>query len=94
MYLRFYIDPETAQPHIYNHGVAEDEVRQVMALPGQDYPAAKSTRMRLGKTTAGRHLQVVYVPDAGRDSAFVITAHELKGKSLQAYRRRQRRKPR
>ncbi len=94
MNLRFYIDPETSQPHIYNHGVFEEEVRQVMVLPGHDFPAARNTRMKFGKTTAGRHLQVVYVPDKGGESAFVITAYELKGKALKAYRRQQRRKPR
>lgn len=94
MNLRFYIDPETAQPHIYNHGVVEEEVRQVMVLPGQDYPAARNTRMKLGQTGAGRYLQVIYVPGMGRESAFVITAYELKGNALKSYRRQQRRKHR
>lgn len=25
--LRFYPDPETGEPHIYNHGVSEEEVQ-------------------------------------------------------------------
>jgi len=29
MKIRFYIDPETKQPHIYNHGVSESEVESV-----------------------------------------------------------------
>ena len=94
MHLRFYIDLETAQPHIYDHGVFEEEVRQVMVLPGQDYPAARNTRMKLGQTGAGRYLQVVYVPETGGESAFVITAYELRGKALKAFRRQQRRKRR
>ena len=28
--LRFYIDPETGDPHIYNHGVEEQEVEDVI----------------------------------------------------------------
>lgn len=30
MMIRFYIDPETGQPHIYNHGIREDEVADVL----------------------------------------------------------------
>ncbi len=34
--VRFYIDPETGKPHIYNHGVQENEVEEVLAKPGED----------------------------------------------------------
>jgi hypothetical protein len=34
MELTFFIDPETEQPHIYNHGVTEAEVREVLDRPG------------------------------------------------------------
>ena len=34
MKIRYYIDPETKQPHIYNHGVNEDEVEDVLRKPG------------------------------------------------------------
>jgi hypothetical protein len=30
MEVRFYVDPETGLPHIYNHGVSEAEVLQVL----------------------------------------------------------------
>jgi hypothetical protein len=33
-------------------------------------------------------LRVIYVPDPEPDSIFVITAYELRGKPLIAYRRR------
>ena len=33
MNIRFYLDPETGQPHIYNHGVSEDEV-EIDAVEG------------------------------------------------------------
>jgi hypothetical protein len=46
----------------------------------------------LGKTEAGRYLRVVYVPDPLPDSVFVITAYDLKGKPLAAYKRRMRRR--
>ena len=37
-----YIDPETEQPHIYNHEVREDEVEDVLRKPGEDRPAVAS----------------------------------------------------
>ena len=92
MRLRFHLDPETDQPHIYDHGVTEEEVRQVMHGRGEDLRAASGSRMKLGQTQAGRYLQVIYVPDPEPESVFVITAYELKGNARRAYRRRQRRK--
>jgi hypothetical protein len=38
MKIRFYLDPETEEPHIYGHGVTEDEVRDVLLKPGEDRP--------------------------------------------------------
>jgi hypothetical protein len=92
MELRFHKDPDTGEPHIYNHGVTEDEVRQVLANPGQDRPSSDDSRMALGQTAAGRYLRVIYVPDPGGYSAFVLTAYELRGNQLKAYRRRKRRR--
>ena len=94
MEIRFYEDPDTRLPHIYGHGVTEEEVRQVLRSPGEDLPGTRDSRMKLGQTAAGRYLQVIYVPDEDPDSVFVITAYELRGKAKTAYRRRQRRKPR
>jgi hypothetical protein len=94
MDVRFYLDPDTGQPHIYGHGVTEKEVEYVLQRPGGDLPAARGARMKLGQTEAGRYLQVLYVPDEDPNSVFVITAYELRGKAKKAYHRRQRRKPR
>jgi hypothetical protein len=94
MELRFWMDPETDLPHIYEHGVTEDEVQDVMRRPGLDYAEGRNAKARLGQTEAGRNLKVVYVPDEGRDSAFVVTAYELRGKALKAYRRAKRKRRR
>ncbi len=93
MEVRFYLDPQTDQPHIYGHGVSEAEVEQIFRGSGEDLPAAKGARMKLGQTEGGRYLQVVYVPDEDGEAVFVITAYELRGKAKQAFRRRRRRKP-
>ena len=90
MKIRFYIDPETEQPHIYNHGVREDEVGDVLRKPGEDRPGNEGSRVAVGKTSTGRFLRVIYVPDPIPQSVFVITAYELTGKPLKAYRRRRR----
>ena len=92
MEIRFYHDPATGEPHIYNHGVTEDEVEDVIRRPGEDRLGREGSRVAIGQTRAGRFLRVIYVPDPEPASIFVITAYELRGKPLTAYRRRQRRK--
>ena len=90
MRVRFYIDPATDRPHIHNHGVLEEEVEDVLQAPGEDRPGREGSRVATGQSTAGRYLRVIYVPDPEAESVFVMTAYELKGKPLLAYRRRRR----
>lgn len=92
MEIRFYEDPETEVPHIYNHDVTEDEVREVLNRADEDFPGRDDSRIALGQTEAGRYLRVIYVPDPEPDSIFVVTAYELKGKPLKAFRRRRKKK--
>lgn len=92
MNVRFYIDPETGVPHIYNHQVYEDEVEAVLSNPGEDRTGREGARVAIGQSFGGRFLRVIYVPDPEPDSVFVITAYELQGKPLRAYRRRHKRK--
>jgi hypothetical protein len=94
MNVRFYIDPETDDSHIHNHGVDEEEVVDVLLSPGEDRPGRDGSRVAIGKTRAGRYLRVIYVPDRQPESVFVITAYELRGKPLFAHRRRVRKKGR
>lgn len=94
MKIRYYIDPETDVPHIYNHDVTEDEVEDVLLRPGEDRPGAEGSRVALGQTSGGRYLRVIYVPAPEPESVFVITSYELRGKALLAYRRRRRSKRR
>ena len=90
MDIRFYLDPDSGLPHIYQHGVREGEVEQVIRGKGDDLPAKEGARMKLGQTEAGRYLQVIYTYDDLGFSIFVITAYELSGKAKQAFRRRRR----
>ena len=91
MHVRFYVDPKTGLSHIYRHSVTEEEVRDVLASPGEDRLGREGSRAALGQTRAGRYLRVIYVPES--EGAYVITAYELVGKALVAYRRRKRRRP-
>ena len=92
MNIRFYLDPDTDEPHIFRHAVTEEEVEEVLRRPGDDFPGRGDSRIALGPTSAGRHLQVVYVPEPEAHGVFVVTAYDLRGKALAAYRRRRRRK--
>jgi hypothetical protein len=68
------------------------EVEEVLVSPGEDRPGREGSRVAIGKTSTGRYLRVIYVPDPLPNSVFVVTAYELAGKPLVAYRRRKRRK--
>ena len=92
MDIRFYIDPETGSPHIWGHGISEREVEDVLTSPGEDRPGHEGSRVALGQTVGGRYLKVIYVPDSDPGSIFVITAYELRGLPLKAYKRRRKKK--
>ena len=92
MRARYHLDPRTDQPHIYNHNVAESEVEEVLGSAGEDRPGRDGSRVAIGRTSAGRLLRGIYVPDPEPNSVFVITAYELTGKPSIAFRRRRRRK--
>ncbi|HVL14245.1 MAG TPA: DUF4258 domain-containing protein [Gemmata sp.] len=92
MDFRYYLDPDTGLPHISGHGITETEVEYVVQHPGEDLPGRDNSRQALGQTAAGRYIRVIYVPDVDPNSVFVVTAYELTGKALQAYRRRRKRR--
>ena len=85
----------------------ELEIDGVVALAGPS-GAGKSTvlrtiaglsepdsgRVALGQTRDGRYLRVIYVRDPAPQSYFVVTAYEIDGKPLAAFKRRQRRRQR
>jgi len=90
--IRFYIDPETEEPHIYEHGVDEDEVHDILQNPIEDREAQNDARAAVGQTRDGRYLRVIYKRDPEPDSVFVITAYDLQGKPLKALKRRRKKK--
>jgi hypothetical protein len=73
-------------------GLNEREVEDILRKPGEDRQGREGARVAIGQTQAGRYLRVIYVPEREPNSVFVITAYELTGKPLTAYRRRQRRR--
>jgi hypothetical protein len=92
MFVRLYVDPETDAPHLWRHGVEEQEVLDVLGRPIEDRPGRDGSRVALGRTRGGRYLRVIYVPDPQPESVFVITAYELGPKAKHALRRRRRKK--
>lgn len=73
--IRYYYDPESGQPHIYGHGVAEHEVEEVLTTALEDRAGSQGSRVAIGRTEGGRFLKVVYVPAV--DEVFVVTAFDL-----------------
>ena len=92
MNFRYYIHPQTEVPHIYAHEVVEAEVEEVLSHPGEDRPGRDGSRVAIGRTSGGRYLRVIYIPDPEPASIFVVTAYDLTGKPLSAFRRRMRRR--
>ena len=66
-------------------------MEDVLARPGEDRPGKDGARVAIGQTSGGRYLKVIFVPDPEPSSVFVITAYELRGKPLAAFRRRRKR---
>lgn len=90
MGVRFYVDPGSGRPHIDGHGVTENEVVEALANAAEDRPASDGARISIGRTSAGRLLRVIYVPDPDGEGIFVVTSYELTGKPLAAFMRRMR----
>ncbi len=65
---------------------------EVLDNTGEDRAGSGGSRVALGQTASGRYPRVIYVPDPEPDSVFVITAYELGGEPLSAYRRRRKKK--
>jgi hypothetical protein len=55
MEIRFYVDPETGEPHIFEHDVTEEEVSEVILKAGEDRPGTENSRVAIGQTAAGRY---------------------------------------
>jgi hypothetical protein len=88
MEIRFLIDDDTGLPHIYNHGVDELEVIEILESSPFTIRGRRGARIALGQTMAGRYLKIVYRIEDGE--LLVITAFNLTGKALKAFRRRRR----
>jgi hypothetical protein len=86
MKVRYYYDG-SGLPHIRGHGIAEHEVEDVLRRPGEDRGGYDGARIAMGQTRAGRYVRVIYVPEED-GGVFVLTAYELQGRPLHAYRRR------
>ncbi|MBI5948747.1 MAG: hypothetical protein HY875_11470 [Chloroflexi bacterium] len=91
MKLRFYVDPDTGEPHIFRHNVSEIDVEDVLAAPVEDISGYNGARVAVGRARGGRWLRVVYVEEGGDGSVLVITAYTPGNKVLRALRRRKRR---
>ena len=61
----------------------------MLSRPGEDRPGADGASCAWADF-CGRHLRVIYVAEPG--GVFVVTAYDLTGKALLAYRRRRRKK--
>lgn len=89
MKIRFLNDPETDLPHIFKHNVTEEEVIEVVRRPMEHRRGGGRSLVIVGKTEEGRILRVI-CSDSHNDM-FVVTAYDLEGNALKAFKRRHRR---
>lgn len=90
MEIRFFIDPDTDETHCLQHQVSPAEASFVLRNSAEDYPARDETRAAIGYTPGGRCLKVIYTEGRGGRYHFVITAYDVTGQELKAFRRRER----
>jgi hypothetical protein len=90
--IRYNIDVDTDLPHIYGHGVSEDEVEDVLRNPIERRRGEGDSQVLTGRTDRGRFLRVIISVDADRRGLFVITAYDLGAKPLKALRRRMKKR--
>jgi len=92
MNVRYNVDADTGLPHMYQHGVSEQEVEEILAHPIERRRGDGDSVVLAGKTWRGRFLRVIVAFDSDREGCFVMTAYDLRGKSLKALRRRMRKR--
>ena len=71
--------------------MTEDEVDEAFQNIFEDRLGRESSRIAVAKTEAGRILKVIYSPES-KEEVFVISARELIGTELTAFRRRMKKR--
>ena len=94
MSIRYNYDPDTGQPHVYQHGVTEAEVEHVLRHFDEDVRGRGDSRVATGQTAGGRYLTVIYVPDEDGEGLYVVTAYPLPSGRTAGFRRRRRKRKR
>lgn len=92
MELRYCINDFTRLPHIYDHGVTEEEVEWVLSNPEVVWHGNEDSLVAIGRTAGRKLLKIIYVPDEDGVGAFVITAYRLTRKELVAHNRYKRKR--
>ena len=59
MNIRYNVDPDTGLPHMYQHGVSEQEVEDILAHPIESRRGNGDSVVLTGKTWRGRFLRVI-----------------------------------
>lgn len=57
MNVRFHTNPD-GEPHVHDHGVAEDEVLEALARPLEQISGSDESTILIGRTVGGRVLKV------------------------------------
>jgi hypothetical protein len=78
--------------HYAKHGVTQEEVEEALHAPIETLNGQGGSKTAIGQTAGGRYVFVVYIPDEGGKSAFVVTARELDPHAREALNRRMKKR--
>jgi len=80
--LKFYIDTETNEPHIYKHEISEAEIVEFFQeIKYLERKRNDKSYEAFGRIHSNRFLHVVYRKEAA-DVFFIITAYDIEDKEL------------
>ena len=82
MKIKYYIDPDTNEPHIYKHEVEKAEIMDFFTeIKYFEFIRKDKSFESYGRLKTGRYLQVAYRKE--RDNTiFVITAYDIEDKEI------------
>jgi hypothetical protein len=76
MNIRFYIDPETDEPHVRGHGVDEAEAEDVLRAPLEDRPVRMAHASRLVRPVPDGIVESSTLPIPNR-TAYSASPHTM-----------------
>jgi len=81
---RFYIDPETSEPHVYKHEVKEQEIIEIFTERSYFERIRQDGSFEaIARTSSRRYLRIAF--RRTEEEFFIITAYDIEDKETIAF---------